>query len=60
MKEHIPDSITNENDLNGIKTTKIQFYPEDITQLEKMSDEEAIKYKANLIDAGKYTINWNR
>lgn len=59
MKEHIPDSITNENDLSGIKTTKIYFYPEDLTLLEKMSDEEAIKYKSKLIDAGKYTINYN-
>lgn len=59
MQEHIPNSITTEDDLNGIKTTKVQFYPEDIEKFEKMSDEDAIKYKAKLIDDGKYTINWN-
>ena len=59
MQEHIPNSITTEEDLSGIKTTKIRFYPEDIEKFQKMSDEDAIKYKAKLIDAGKYTINWN-
>lgn len=48
-----------QEEYEGIKTTKVQFYPEDIEKLEKMSDEDAIKYKAKLIDAGKYTINWN-
>ena len=59
QQEHIPNSITTDDDLSGIKTTKIQFYPEDIEKFEKMSDEDAIKYKAKLIDAGKYTINWS-
>lgn len=48
-----------QEEYEGIKTTKVQFYPEDIEKFEKMSDEDAIKYKAKLIDAGKYTINWN-
>lgn len=47
------------DDKDGIKTTKIEFYSEDIKILNKMSDEEAIKYKAKLIEQGKYTLNWN-
>ena len=58
MQEHIPNSVTTDDDLSGMKTTKVQFYPEDIARFEKMSDEEAIKYKAKLIDAGKYILNW--
>ena len=59
MQKHIPNSMTSEDDLNGVKTAKIQFYPEDIARFEKMSDEDAIKYKAKLIDDRKYILDWN-
>lgn len=54
MNKHIPDSITQENDTAGLQVSKIQFYEDDLKKLEIMSLEEAMKYKAELIDSGKY------
>lgn len=54
MNRHIPDSITQENDTLGLQVSKIQFYEDDLKKLEKMSLEDAMKYKAELIDSGKY------
>lgn len=54
MNEHIPDSITQENDTAGLKVSKIQFYEDDLKKMEDMSLEEEMEYKAKLIDEGRY------
>ena len=59
MNDYTPESITREGDSAGIIISKIEFYPKDVEKLRKMNTSDAIAYKAKLIKAGRYTLDWN-
>lgn len=56
MNDRIPESITQEEDLEGISFSKIKFYREDVEKMKNMSDEEALAYKAKLIDDERFIL----
>ena len=53
---HIPNSITQQDDLSSITVSKIKFYKKDLEKMKKMNDEECLKYKKFLIEQNRYKL----
>lgn len=53
---HIPNSITQQDDLTSITLSKIKFYKKDMEKMKNMNDEECLKYKKFLIENKRYKL----
>lgn len=54
-ENHNPEFILQDGDTSGITIKKMKFYQEDIEKMSKMSLDEMMTYKAQLIEDEKYT-----
>lgn len=54
-KKEIPSFIWGPDDYKGTKIIQLKFYPEDIKKMEKMSYEERILFKKQLMEQKRYS-----
>ena len=52
----LPNCVSSPSDWAGVKIQKVVLAPEDVERLEKLSYEEKIKARWELIKAGKYKV----
>lgn len=57
---HVPNSVISMQESCGARVGFIRFYPEDdemMKKLKEVSYREYIKYRSNLIDAGRFLLD---